>query len=121
MTYPTLLVTMANAIVLVVGLPVAAATVAASAIAPKQDPWYTAPSGYALVAPGQVLRTRVVPGNLTRANSNSSAAYNILYRTADSTNKVIWVVTTLVILVAETEVSKVVHCYPTKFPMIRPT
>ncbi|KAM0546251.1 hypothetical protein ACHAPJ_010934 [Fusarium lateritium] len=62
---------------------------------PSVDPWYTAPEGYENTDPGTVLRVRPAPGNLTRITGNSSATYNILYRTTDSQYKPTWAVTTL--------------------------
>ncbi|KAJ4007689.1 Trichothecene C-3 esterase [Fusarium irregulare] len=64
-------------------------------IPPSQDPWYTAPPGFENKAPGTVLRVRPAPGNLTRITANSSASYNILYRTTDSHFRPTWAVTTL--------------------------
>ena len=64
-------------------------------IAPKQDPWYSAPSGLEAASPGQVLKTRKAPGSLTSVVGNSSAAYNVLYRTTDSLGGPTWAVTTL--------------------------
>ena len=66
-------------------------------IPPSQDPWYTAPPGFENKAPGTVLRVRPAPGNLTSITVNSSASYNILYRTTDSHFKPTWAVTTLFI------------------------
>ncbi|KAF2769285.1 LIP-domain-containing protein [Teratosphaeria nubilosa] len=62
---------------------------------PKQDPWYTAPIGFESAAPAAVLKVRVAPGNLTQITTNSSMAYNILYRSTDSQYKPTWAVTTL--------------------------
>ncbi len=62
---------------------------------PSQDPFYTAPANYERVAPGTVLRVRSAPGNLTSIYGNSSAAYNILYRTTDTRYNPSWAVTTL--------------------------
>lgn len=62
---------------------------------PSQDPWYTAPAGYELASPGEVLRIRPAPGNLTAILSNTSTAYNVLYRTTDSHFRPFWAVTTL--------------------------
>lgn len=62
---------------------------------PSQDPWYTAPEGFETKAPGAILRLRTAPGNLTSVVANSSAAYNILYRTTDSQYRPTWAVTTL--------------------------
>lgn len=61
---------------------------------PSKDPWYTAPHGYEQAAPGDILKTRPASG-LTKIVANSSAAYNILYRTTDSNYKPSWAVTTL--------------------------
>ncbi|KAF4443385.1 hypothetical protein F53441_11434 [Fusarium austroafricanum] len=62
---------------------------------PSKDPWYSAPKGYEDKEPGTVLRIRHAPGNLTKVVGNSSATYNILYRTTDSHYKPTWAVTTL--------------------------
>jgi hypothetical protein len=62
---------------------------------PSEDPWYTAPANYELAAPGTILRIRAAGGNLTSVQTNSSAAYNILYRTTDSRYQPTWAVTTL--------------------------
>ena len=67
----------------------------ASVLPPSQDPFYTAPAYFASTAPGTVLRIRSAPGNLTTVVRNSSAAYNILYRTTNSRYKPSWAVTTL--------------------------
>ncbi|KAF2861551.1 LIP-domain-containing protein [Piedraia hortae CBS 480.64] len=69
----------------------------ADVLAPSQDPWYSAPSGWESSAPGTVLRVRAAPGNLTSIITNSSAAYNILYSTTDSNYNATWAVTTLLI------------------------
>lgn len=68
---------------------------ASKPIPPKKDPWYTAPKGYENAHPGQILRHRAAPGNLTAIVGNCSAAYNILYRTTDSLNHPTWAVTTV--------------------------
>lgn len=70
-------------------------------IPPLQDPWYTAPDGFESAKPGDVLRIREAPGNLTSLASNCSAAYNILYRTTNSQYKPDWAVTTVFIPVTE--------------------
>ncbi|KAF4959463.1 hypothetical protein FGADI_1684 [Fusarium gaditjirri] len=62
---------------------------------PSHDPWYTAPKGYENKKPGTVLRLRNAPGNLTGMAGNSSATYNVLFRTTDSHYKPTWAVTTL--------------------------
>ncbi|KAH6898059.1 secretory lipase-domain-containing protein [Thelonectria olida] len=62
---------------------------------PSEDPWYTAPAGFENADPGAVLRVRLAPGNLTKITANSSATYNILYRTTDSQYRPSWAVTTL--------------------------
>ncbi|KAH6995274.1 secretory lipase-domain-containing protein [Ilyonectria destructans] len=64
---------------------------------PSQDPWYSAPPGYEDTEPGTVLRVRPAPGNLTAITGNSSATYNILFRTTDSQYKPTWAVTTLLV------------------------
>ncbi|KAK4616537.1 Trichothecene C-3 esterase [Fulvia fulva] len=68
---------------------------AAQILAPQQDPWYSAPANYESAAPGTILKIRPAAGNLTSVQSNSSAAYNILYRTTDSRYNATWAVTTL--------------------------
>ncbi|KAI1335647.1 LIP-domain-containing protein [Xylariaceae sp. FL0016] len=62
---------------------------------PSQDPWYSAPPGFESTNPGAILRLRSAPGNLTTVVGNTSAAYNILYRTTDSRYQPSWAVTTL--------------------------
>ena len=62
---------------------------------PSADPFYTTPTDYESAAPGDVLRVRAAPGDLTSVVVNSSSAYNILYRTTDSRYKPSWAVTTL--------------------------
>lgn len=64
-------------------------------IPPLQDPWYTAPRGFEKKRPGAVLRIREAPGNLSSLATNSSAAYNILYRTTNSRYQPDWAVTTV--------------------------
>ena len=62
---------------------------------PSQDSWYSAPNGFESASPGSILRIRSAPGNLTTIFSNSSAAYNILYRTTNAHYQPFWAVTTL--------------------------
>ncbi|KAF2103034.1 lipase [Rhizodiscina lignyota] len=62
---------------------------------PSKDPFYTAPRHFQAASPGNALRFRVAPGNLSSILANCSAAYNILYRTTDAANKPSWAVTTL--------------------------
>ncbi|RSL41378.1 hypothetical protein CEP54_015841 [Fusarium duplospermum] len=64
---------------------------------PSQDPWYTAPSGFESKQPGDILRIRSAPGNLTAVIGNPSAAYHVLYRTTNSRYQPSWAVTTLFI------------------------
>ncbi|KAF5664829.1 lipase 4 [Fusarium heterosporum] len=73
-------------------------TTTSEPLPPSQDPWYSAPEiDWEATEPGTVLRVRPAPGNLTQIVGNSSAAYNILYRTTDSQYKPAWAVTTLFI------------------------
>lgn len=62
---------------------------------PSKDPWYTAPPNFETKNPGDILRVRSAPGNLTKVVGNAVAAYNILYRTTDARNSASWAVTTL--------------------------
>ncbi|KEY74373.1 Sat6 [Stachybotrys chartarum IBT 7711] len=62
---------------------------------PTQDPWYRAPPGFEKKQPGDVLRIRQAPGNLTTVVSNSSAAFHILFRTTNARSEPAWAVTTL--------------------------
>ena len=64
---------------------------------PTQDPFYTAPPDFELFLPGTILRIRPDPGNITTVVTNSSAAFNILYRTTDTRYRPAWAVTTLLI------------------------
>lgn len=77
------------------GLSLCHPTQSSIPLPPSQDPWYTAPAGFESAKPGAVLRVRPAPGNLTDIYSNSSSAYNILYRTTDSRYNPAWAVTTL--------------------------
>jgi len=63
-------------------------------IPPSEDPWYAAPPGFESATPGAIFKIRRAAGNLT-AIYNSSAVYNILYRTTDSQYQPSWAVTTL--------------------------
>ncbi|KAK3349205.1 lipase [Lasiosphaeria hispida] len=63
-------------------------------IPPSKDPWYAAPMRFESASPGDVFKVRRAPGNLT-AMYNSSAVYNILFRTTDSLYQPSWAVTTL--------------------------
>jgi hypothetical protein len=69
----------------------------ATPLLPTKDPFYTAPPLFELKRPGEILRIRSAPGNLTSIVSNTSAIYNILYRTTDSHNEPSFAVTTLFI------------------------
>lgn len=62
---------------------------------PSKDPFYTAPKGFEDASPGDVLRVRVAPGNLTSLVTNTSQAYHVLFRTTDSHYAASWAVTTL--------------------------
>ena len=64
---------------------------------PSEDPWYTAPPHFASRAPGEILRTREAPGNLTDVVGNATTAYHILFRTTDGRDEPSWAVTTLFI------------------------
>ena len=67
----------------------------ATPLPPSKDPFYTAPEGFKDARPGEVLRLRVAPGNLTALVNNTSQAYNILFRTTDARHQPSWAVTTL--------------------------
>lgn len=64
---------------------------------PSKDPWYKAPAGFETTQPGAILRIRPTPGNLANFVGNTSASFNILYRTSDSHLRPSWAVTTLFI------------------------
>jgi Secretory lipase len=65
---------------------------------PSQDSWYlNPPVGFEFTTPGTILRIRKAPGSLSATTANSSAAYNILYRTTDSRYEPTWAVATLFI------------------------
>lgn len=84
-----------SALIAFAALAVAVPSPSLSPLPPSQDPWYTAPRGYETTSPGKILRIRPAPGNLTAIFSNSSAAYNILYRTTNSHYEPFWAVTTV--------------------------
>ncbi|KAK5163477.1 uncharacterized protein LTR77_010659 [Saxophila tyrrhenica] len=74
----------------------AAPTTTSTLLPPSKDPWYTAPDGFEHAAPGDVLRFRKAPGNLTTTTfGNASCVYNILYRTTNARYHPSWAVTTL--------------------------
>ena len=65
-------------------------------IPPSTDPFYAiSAEEYAEKAPGTALRIRRAPGNLTTVVANSSAAFNILFRSTDAHGKPSYAVTTL--------------------------
>ncbi|KAI8632341.1 LIP-domain-containing protein [Xylariaceae sp. FL1651] len=68
-----------------------------NAIPPSRDPWYTAPAGFELAAPGTILRIRTDPSNITAIVAEASAAYNILFRTTDTLYRPSWAVTTFLV------------------------
>lgn len=72
-----------------------AAPITTIPLPPSKDPFYTAPIGLEVADPGDVLRVRVAPGNLTSLVSNTSEAYHIAFRTTDSKYQPSWAVTTL--------------------------
>ncbi|CAN8098246.1 unnamed protein product [Discula destructiva] len=68
------------------------------AIPPSEDPWYTAPTGYASASPGAILRNRTAPSSLIQAaGSNCSTAYQLLYRTTASQGNATFAVTTVLV------------------------
>lgn len=68
------------------------------AIPPSDDPWYTAPTGYASASPGAILRNRTAPSSLiSAAGSNCSTAYQLLYRTTASQGNATFAVTTVLV------------------------
>ncbi|KAI1770656.1 LIP-domain-containing protein [Hypoxylon cercidicola] len=79
------------------GLRASDAGSAAQPLPPSKDPWYKAPAGFEATQPGTILRIRPTPGNLAALVGNTSASYNILYRTTDSHLQPSWAVTTLFI------------------------
>jgi hypothetical protein len=75
--------------------PLATGDNSSEPLLPSQDPFYSAPPGYENTAPGTILRIRHAPGNLTRIVANTSAVYNIVFRTTDSNYFPSWAVTTV--------------------------
>ncbi|CZR44099.1 uncharacterized protein FPRO_13890 [Fusarium proliferatum ET1] len=63
---------------------------------PSEDPWYSAPDGWRIRQPGDVLRI-LSASNLTRIVDGARAVYHILYRSTDSRGHPSWAVTTLFI------------------------
>ncbi|TPX17289.1 uncharacterized protein E0L32_012227 [Thyridium curvatum] len=67
-----------------------------NAVQPKSDPWYlTTPADLDAATPGTIFRARPAPGNLASRVANSSAAYNILFRTTDSQQTATYAVATV--------------------------
>nr|POF13033.1 lipase a [Quercus suber] len=75
---------------------VSSATNGTTPLPPSQDPWYSAPANYSRAPPGTIFKIRSAPGVAAEV-ANTSAAYNILYRTTNSQYKAAWAVTTLLI------------------------
>ena len=68
----------------------------ATPISPTSDPFYTPPANLASYPPGTVLRSRLV--TLVGAmDAASSTAYQLLYRTTDSTGQAVATVATVII------------------------
>lgn len=84
-----------HTVVALVSSVITAATFTSAPLPPSQDPFYTAPLGFEEAHPGDILRVRLAPGNLTSLVANTSQAYNILFRTTDSKFQPSWAVTTL--------------------------
>ncbi|KAI0163946.1 LIP-domain-containing protein [Xylariaceae sp. FL1272] len=67
-----------------------------NSIPPSQDPWYAPPAGFEFASPGEILKLRKDPSNIT-AIVPAAAAYNILYRTTDTRYQPSWAVTTILV------------------------
>ncbi|KAF2639467.1 hypothetical protein P280DRAFT_526901 [Massarina eburnea CBS 473.64] len=75
--------------------PIAPRGNSAEPLLPSEDNFYTAPDGFEETAPGTIFCIRSAPGNITTVIANTSAAYNIVYRTTDSNYAPSWAVTTI--------------------------
>jgi hypothetical protein len=67
---------------------------------PNEDDFYRPPQGYEKAAPGTILRHRPTPLPITldnKAGINIKAAWQLLYRTQDSTGKPEATVTTILV------------------------
>ena len=96
--FKTMLLTQLLSLFLLARLSLASPTRDTSTpLPPSQDPWYSAPNGFESASPGSILRIRSAPGNATTVFSNSSAVYNILYRTTNAHYQPFWAVTTLLV------------------------
>lgn len=84
-----------NVLLSIAFVATAAPTTLVISLPPLEDPFYTAPKGFEDASPGEILRVRIAPGNLTTLVTNSSQAYHILFRTTDSRYQPSWAVTTL--------------------------
>ncbi|CAO3690933.1 unnamed protein product [Umbelopsis ramanniana] len=87
------------ALLLSASSPVVAAPLKRAAVQPENDAFYTPPSGYENAALGSILRTRPVPNSLAAFSllpQNIAAAYQILYRTSDSSGNAQATVTTVI-------------------------
>jgi triacylglycerol lipase len=62
---------------------------------PDRDPFYRGPEGYEACAPGTILRSRIVTITGLPVLTNSSAAYQLLFRSTDAHGKAIAAVTTI--------------------------
>jgi len=63
---------------------------------PSEDPWYRAPDGWEETAPGAVLRVRAAP-HVARAIAHALAAWQVLFRTTNSSRGAAWAVTTVLV------------------------
>ncbi|KAH8553244.1 secretory lipase [Umbelopsis sp. PMI_123] len=79
--------------------PAVAAPVKRAAVIPENDAFYTPPTGYESAPLGSILRTRPVPNQLAAFSllpQNIAAAWQILYRTSDSSGNAQATVTTVI-------------------------
>lgn len=64
---------------------------------PSLDPFYAAPPRFEKHLPGEILRIRTAPANLSGTIPNCSAAYHVVYRTTDARYRPSWAITTLLL------------------------
>jgi len=75
-------------------VPSATAALAAGPVAPASDPFYSSPANLASDAPGTILRSREVTVSGPE-QADSSAAYQLLFRTTNATGHPVAAVTTV--------------------------
>jgi hypothetical protein len=87
---------------------------AGAVTAPSQDPFYTPPPGFQHTWPGTILRSRQVTMSGPQA-ADSSAAYQLMFRSTNATGQPIAAVTTILIPSEPASGTRVLATYATAY------